>query len=91
MLLLAQSSSETVTVLKEILDGGLPLVLAVIVVVQGYVVYKLLQNMALLEQAFRSKIEELLEGQIKQQAPLTEALVQTRAVLERVEKLLDRR
>lgn len=79
---------ETVGVLQTILSGGPLLILAVLVVVEGFVIYKLSQRLTTLEAQFRDSSVALLQDQLKQMGPLTEALTSTRDVLGRVDETM---
>jgi hypothetical protein len=88
--LLAQSEEATagVGVLKTILDGGPLLILAVLVVVEGYVIYHQSKKISKLETDYRDSSVSLLKDQIRQSEPLTHALTKTNDVLGRVETSL---
>ena len=76
-------------VLKDVLDGGVPLVLAVLVVILGYAIYIMTKHVSLLQREYREKVEELLEKQLSTQGPLTETLATTTEALKRAEEAIE--
>jgi septal ring factor EnvC (AmiA/AmiB activator) len=71
--------------LQTILSGGPLLILAVLVVIEGYVIHKMAGQITTLEADFRESSIALLQDQIKQSEPLTEALTKTNTALERID------
>jgi hypothetical protein len=83
-----ESATGAITLLQTILSGGPLLILAVLVVVEGYVIYKMANQINTLESEFRESSIDLLQNQIKQAEPLTQALTRTHEVLSRVDDAL---
>lgn len=86
--------------LQAILKGGVPLILAVLLVIAGYVIYQLVRyiqksqkecqtNIQELQKELQTKIQELLQKQLDQQGPLTEALTQTTQALKKADETLE--
>lgn len=84
----AEAAKESVGVLQTILEGGLPLMLLVIAVILGWVIYKQNERIAELEKEFRTDSKSLLQDQIAEAKPLTEALTKTNDVMGRVDRSL---
>ena len=80
-----ETAKATVGILQTVLSGGPLLILAVLVVVEAVVIWKLSGRLAGLEAEFRASSISLLQEQIRQNTPLTEALTKTNDVLGRVE------
>jgi hypothetical protein len=87
--LLAEDSGISLGTLQAVLEGGVPLILAVLVVIAGYVIFKLVKYIQDLQKELQSKIQELLEKQLDQQGPLTEALTQTTEALKKAEESIE--
>lgn len=89
--LLAQAEVDGyVSSLKEILEGGVPLILAVMLVITCVIVYKLARANNELQKQLREKIQELLEKQLEQQGPLTKALTHTTEALKKTETTIEK-
>jgi hypothetical protein len=84
----AEAAKETVGVIQTILSGGPLLILAVLVVVQGRIIYQQYMRIQKLEEEFRVSSVALLKDQIAQVEPMTQALTQTNDMLRRVDKTM---
>lgn len=84
----ASAAKETVGVIQTILSGGPLLILAVLVVVQGRIIYQQYMRIQKLEEEFRISSVALLKDQIAQVEPMTQALTQTNDMLRRVDKTM---
>jgi predicted RecB family endonuclease len=85
----AAAAKGTVSLLQTILTGGPALILACLVVVEGYIIYRLYVGKTALEEAFRKSSESLLREQLTQSEPLIETLTQTKMALKSNTEQLD--
>ena len=83
------AQSTDLGMVKAILDGGVPLVLAVLVIILGYAIYIMTKHISTLQKEYREKVEELLEKQIQTQVPLTETLAKTTEALIHAEEAIE--
>ena len=83
------SQSSDLGVVQDVLDGGVPLVLAVLVIILGYALYLTVGHISTLQKEYREKVEELLEKQISTQGPLTETLAKTTEALIHAEEAIE--
>ena len=87
--LLAQSSEtvkETISILERINAGGVPLLSLVFAVVAGLIAFKFYRDKTELETAFRDRVQELLQDQIKATGDNAAAQVKANQVIEVFQK-----
>lgn len=85
--LLAQGSTaeNSVGVLQTIIQGGVPLILAVFCAIEGWVIYQLYKKVGTLEEDYRSSLQGQISSSSEATKELTTALTKATASNERVE------
>ena len=82
----SETAKETISLLERINAGGVPLLSLVFAVVAGLIAFKFYRDKTELETAFRDRVQELLQDQIKATGDNAAAQVKANQVIEVFQK-----